>query len=140
MTQIGKTKGKAPDYILQVKDIIRDLNHKPHRMIKMVIKGEQFPIRDAPLFVRIVDESSREESWLTELSASRQEIIAFFAVDINKKGAVEFGYGNEVLGVFKNPGWKNVKTLDATLIEKEVITVDKKWLKRMSDPGSKEKQ
>lgn len=138
MTQIGKTKGKAPSYELHVQDIIRDFNHKPHRMIKMVITGEQFPIRNAPLFVRMVDEGSREESWLTELSESGQEIIAFFPVDFNKKGAVEFGYGNEVLGVFRNPGWKNFKALDATLIEKEVITVDRKWLKRMRDAGSKE--
>ena len=93
-----------------------------------------------PLFVRIVDEGNSEESWLTELSASRQEIIAFFPVDIHKKGAVEFGYGNEVLGVFRDPGWKKIKTLDAMLIEKEVVTVDKKWLQKMRDPGSKEKQ
>lgn len=140
MTQIGKTKGKAPDYTLHVQDIIKDFNNKPHRMVKMVITGEQFPIRDAPLFVRIVDEGSREESWLTELAASRQEIIAFFPVDIDKKGVIEFGYGNEVLGVFRNPGWKNFKALDATLIEKEVITVDRKWLKKMRDPESKEKK
>lgn len=140
MTRIGKTTGKAPAYELHVEDIIRDFNHKPHRMIKMVITGENFPIRNATLFVRIVDEGRREESWLTELSASHQEIIALFPVDVNKRGSVEFGYGNEVLGVFKNPGWKNVKALDSTLIEKEVITVDKKWLKKMIDPASKEKK
>lgn len=140
MTQIGKTKGQAPAYELHVQDIIRDFNHKPHRMVKMVITGEQFPIRNAPLFVRIVDEGRTEESWLTELAESRQQIIAFFPVDFNKKGAVEFGYGNEVLGVFRNPGWKNFKALDASLIEKEVITVDKKWLQKMSDPDSKGKK
>ncbi|MBK8924118.1 MAG: hypothetical protein IPM81_21960 [Saprospirales bacterium] len=57
MTLLATANGKAPKYKLEALETILDFNEEPHRMVKMVISGsgDQFPIRDAPIFVRIRD-------------------------------------------------------------------------------------
>jgi len=130
MIQIAKALGKAPKYKLEIHDVITDFNGSPHRIIKMVISGNKFPIRNAPIFVRIRNEGKIvEESWLIEMSANSDQIIGFFSVDFTQNGNVEFGIGDEIFGVFKNPKWKSFKKLDDNQIEKDVQIVNKKWLK-----------
>lgn len=130
MTQIAIVAGKAPKYRLEIQDTIRDFNERPHRMIKMVVSGENFPIRDAPLFVRIRNGNKTEDSWLVELSEDADQIIACFPLDIILRGNVEFGYADEVFGIFKNPKWENFHMLDSKLIDNDVVVVNKKWIKK----------
>jgi uncharacterized protein YegJ (DUF2314 family) len=128
MIQIAKAEGKAPIYRLDIQDIIRDFNGKPHQMIKMVISGENFPIRNVPIFVRIRSGKIVENSWLVELSANSNQIIAYFPIDVTQRGNVEFGYGDEILGIFNTPKWAEFKMLDNKMIDSDVVKVDKKWI------------
>jgi hypothetical protein len=128
MIQIAKAEGKAPIYRLDIQDIISELNGKPHQMIKMVISGDNFPIRNVPLFVRIRSGKIVENSWSVELSANSDKIIAYFPIDVVQRGNVEFGYGDEILGIFNTPKWAEFKMLDANLIDKDVVVINKKWI------------
>lgn len=130
MIQIAKAKGRAPIYKLDIQDIISVFNGSPHRMIKMIISGENFPIRNAPIFVRVRNGKKLEDSLMVELSANANKIIASFPVDFTRGGDVEFGYGDEIFGVFKNSKWESLKMLNTRLIDKEVIVVNKKWIKK----------
>ncbi len=130
MIQIAKALGRPPAYKLEIQDVISNFNGAPHRMIKMVISGNNFPIRNAPIFVRIRNGKKTEESWLVELSVNNNQIIACFPVDFIKRGNVEFGFGAELFGVFKNPQWRSLEMLNSKLVDKDVEVVNQKWLKK----------
>ena len=139
MTLLATANGKAPKYKLEALETILDFNEEPHRMVKMVISGsgDQFPIRDAPIFVRIRDHGETTYSWLVELSADSTQIIAFFPVDFKKTGQREFGYGDQIWAVFQKPRWQSFQPLDTKRIDKGVITVNQAWLDRMKHPKNK---
>lgn len=130
MIQIAKALGKAPKYTLNIKDVISDFNGKPHRMIKMIIKGDNFPIRNAAVFVRIRNGRIIQNSWLIELSANADSITSCFPIDMSYSGDVEFGYADEIFGVFKNPKWKALKKLEPKLMDKDVVEINKKWIEK----------
>lgn len=130
MTPIAVATGQAPKYSLEIGDIIKDFNGRPHRMIKMKVTGPNFPHRAVPPFVRIVNGLQKEESWFTEVANDNRSITGHFPIDASLAGDVEVGYANEVMVVFKRIKWDKHLPLDVQRIEREVVTVNKEWLKK----------
>jgi len=130
MTQIANAEGAPPRYLLTVTDVIRDFNGSPHRMIKFEISGDHFPVRSVQTFVRIRNREHIQSAFFVHTPADEQHIIAFFPIDFNASGNVEFGYGNEVMAIFTNIAWNRIQRLDDSLVDADVITITEAWLSR----------
>ncbi len=132
MKNIASALGKAPRYQLDIADTIIDLNGAPHRMIKMRITGARFEYKDTGMFVRTRNGKQTEECWMANLAEHEQALYGYFPIDF-MPGDVEFGYGGEVIAVFKRAKWDKLIKLNDELIDKGVTTVTHQWLKQKKE-------
>jgi len=132
MINIASAKGFAPTYKLEVADTIVDFNGAPHRMIKMRITGSRFEYKDTGMFVRTRNGKQTEECFMANIAENDQAVHGYFPVDF-MPGDVEFGYGGEVIAVFKRAKWDRLKRLKDELIESGVTTVTHQWLKQKKE-------
>ncbi|MBL7748887.1 MAG: hypothetical protein JNM19_15725, partial [Chitinophagaceae bacterium] len=95
------------------------------------ITGMTFPHKDAPVFVRLRNEKQTEECWMTTIAENDQALYGFLPVDTALRGDVEFGYGDTVIAIFKSIKWELTRRLEDAKVEKDVIAVNKEWLKKM---------
>lgn len=132
MKNIATALGKAPKYQLDIADTIIDFNGTPHRMIKMRITGSRFEYKDTGMFVRTRNGQKTEECWMANLAEHEQALYGYFPIDF-MPGDVEFGYGGEVIAVFKRAKWDKLIKLNDELIDKGVTTVTHQWLKQKKE-------
>jgi hypothetical protein len=83
----------------QGKEVIKQLDDKPHLLTSIEIRGTYFPHRDAEPFVRIIaKEKPRVTSWFSNIAADNNSMIGYFPEDLPDTGIIEFGYGARIMG------------------------------------------
>jgi len=81
------------------KEVVKEVNRKPHLLVRLEVHGSYFPSRAAPPFVRIVpDEGNPVDAWFTEETPDNRSLVGYFPVDLPQAGRIEFGYGDAVVG------------------------------------------
>lgn len=130
---------KLPEYRATIKEVIKTLDKRPHLLVRVEVSGEYFPHRDAPPFVVI--RSGRDRSFkdlFTEVSPDNQKLIGYLPVDLPEGGVIEFGYGNEIWGAVPvELTRESVERLDRERIDREVIVVDRAFMKRLDERNNR---
>jgi hypothetical protein len=114
---------RQPEFRWAGREVVRELNDRPHLLLRVEITGAFFPLRDAPAFVRIVRESGQvAESWFAEASEDGTTLVGYFPPGTDAEGIVEFGYGNKVMGRVSQPFTaRGVERLDRARLPREVV-------------------
>lgn len=119
-------------YVWQAEEVIRELDKKPHLLMRIEIIGPYFPHRAAEPFVRIIDSQGNNttESWFAEISEDNRRLLGYFTNKFPSSGRIEFGYGNTPAGtleeLFEN---KKIKTLDREQLSREVVVATPEHIK-----------
>lgn len=122
---------KLEKFSWQAQEVVREINDRPHLLVRIDISGTYFPHRAPEPFVRIVvGKGQAVSSWFANVSDDNRRIVGYFQVDLPQQGTLEFGYGNEVMGrlpaKFES---KAVNRLDRKRVPKDVVVVSAKHLK-----------
>ena len=75
------------------KEVVRDLDQRPHLFIRLDVTGAYFPERALEPFVRV----GRVRSRLVRIDPDGLGVRAYFDQPLPDAGAVEFGYGEQVV-------------------------------------------
>lgn len=123
MSMTDEAVVRQPEFRWAGREVVRELNDRPHLLLRVEIAGALFRLRDAPAFVRIVREGGQvAESWFAEVPDDGTALVGYFAPGTNVEGIVEFGYGNEVMGRASQPFTaKRVERLDRARLPREVV-------------------
>ena len=121
---------RIPQLPWQAKEVIRELDNRPHLLVRITIKGGYFVHRAAEPFIRIVNRGKVVESWFADISEDNSALSGYFPTDVPTGGIIEYGYGSQVQGrlemKFTN---KSVDRLDTKKLPKEIIKVSQKFLR-----------
>ena len=91
--------GRVEQVEWHAREVVKELNDRPHLLVRLEITGPHFPHRAAEPFVRILEgERVVARSWFADISDDGRRLLGYFAVDVPRGDTVEFGYGAEVLG------------------------------------------
>ena len=89
----------AANITWQAREVIREVNGRPHVLVRVEVQGAYFPHRAVPAFVRVTGPEGRSmDSWFTEISEDNRRLLAYFPLDLPQRGRVEYGYAGQVLG------------------------------------------
>ncbi len=104
------------DFSWTAREVLREIQDRPHLLLRIDVEGPHFPERALVPFVRVVSGRRVVTALMTEIDDSQTQLRAYFATDVAFKGRLEFGYGSEVLGSFvlREP---NVVRLDEARID-----------------------
>lgn len=121
------------DFTWQAREVVKELNKRPHLVLSIEIKGTHFPHRDAVPFARIVQAEGRVMNcWFAEIAEDNLSLKAYFTLDVPETGKIEFGYGNVLLGAVRLDFDRNkVSRLDRNRLPKEIVlTTEKNAIER----------
>ena len=107
----------------EAREVVRELNKRPHLLVSIEIKGTYFPHRSAPPFARIVQPDGRtKRSWFVDVSDDNLSLKAYFTLDMPESGKIEFGYGDMVIGAVPlNFDRTKVRVLDRARLPKDIV-------------------
>jgi hypothetical protein len=113
------------------REVVKELDRKPHLLVAVDIEGTHFPARDAPPFARLVLDGGATEflCWFAEVSEDGRRLRAYFPVDLPDHGVIEYGYGNRIFGRLPlSLDTSKLSRLDARRLPQAVVRVDKQLL------------
>lgn len=115
----------------RAQEVIKELDDRPHLLVRLEIVGPYFPHRAPEPFVRIVSgEQVVAESWFTDISEDNRKLVAYFPTDMPQGEIIEFGYGIDVMGRIRAPFESGmVKRLEREKLPAEVVEVSTQYLK-----------
>ena len=120
---------KIPQLPWQAQEVIRELDNRPHLLVRISIRGGYFVHRAAEPFIRIVSRGKVVQSWFAEVSEDNSSLSGYFPTDVPAGGIVEYGYGSQVQGRLEMKFTsKSVDRLDPRKLPKETIVVSQKFL------------
>jgi len=122
---------KAPEFSWQATEVLKQIDERPHLVVRILISGSHFPHRAALPFVRIVTETKQVvNNWFAEVADDNRGLVGYFPTDLPKEGIIEFGYGGKLLGRVR-VGFESkiVKRLERTRLPKEMVEVSTAYLK-----------
>jgi len=90
MQVIGPVNVKA----WNAKEVVKEVNGKPHLLVRLELQGDYFPSRAIVPMVRIVTDRGAENAWFTEESPDQRSLIAYFRPGV-PAGVIECAYGSE---------------------------------------------
>lgn len=116
----------------QAKEVIKELDDKPHMLTRIEISGTFFPHRAAEPFIRIVVSKRKTvTNWFTDVSEDNKRLMGYFPVDLPNEGIIEFGYGAKVMGrIPKKFNNKDIDRLDRGKLLHNPIVVETALLKK----------
>jgi hypothetical protein len=114
----------------QGREAMKEIDDRPHLLVRIEISGAYFPHRAPEPFVKIVSEGQAIASWFAEVSDDNHRLVGYFPTDLPQQGMVEFGYGSQVLGrlpvEFESGA---VNRLDREQLPEDVVVVSAEYLK-----------
>jgi hypothetical protein len=121
-----------PGLAWSAREVLLDLDERPHLLVRLELQGDAFPHLDAQPFVRVAARRAYAESWFARVAEEGTSIAGYFAVDgLPAEGLVEYGYGDRVFGRVPAPFEPlRVKQLDRQRLPEDVVVVDERFLKR----------
>lgn len=75
----------------RAKEVVRDLDDRPHLLTRLTLEGGGFPQRSAEPYVRV----GRTRSRFVLIDEDGQVAHAYFDRPLPAEGVVEFGYGQQ---------------------------------------------
>jgi len=116
---------------LRAQEVVKEIDDRPHLLVRIEISGAYFPHRALEPFVKIVTSRGKAEtSWFADVSDDNRRLAGYFPTDLPRQGTVEFGYGSAVLGRLRVKfESKAVTRLDRERLPEDVIEVSSKYLK-----------
>jgi hypothetical protein len=123
---------KLPEYKAQGREVVKVLNERPHLVVRVEVRGEQFPHRAAHPFMHIrTDDDNFIDDLFTEVAPDGSALIGYLPVDIPDDTVIEFGYGNEIWGIVPVDIRTSVDRLERSRLPREVIVVDHAFVQHM---------
>jgi hypothetical protein len=116
----------------QAKEVVRVIDRKPHLLSRIDIDGAVFPQRAVPPFVRIrVNDELTVSAWFASVSNDGRTLSGYFQEDLPARGAIEFGYGVDVMGRLPLPfDAGTVLRLDRKKLPQGIVIVSRDFLKK----------
>ena len=121
------------EFKASAKEVVKELNGKPHLLVRIQVSGDHFPHRAAHPFVMIrTGDRQYFKDLFTEVAADNSSLIGYLPVHIPPRGEIAFGYGDTIWGFV--PGTftaQEVSRLDRQKLPKDIVVVDEEFLKDM---------
>ena len=116
----------------QAQEVVREVDHRPHLLVRLTVRGGYFPHRAAAPFVRIVGrDKAVVDAWFTEITGDSSALMAYFATDLPDDGVIEFGYEDQVLGRIPAAfDGKAVPRLDRKRLPSDVVETTRAYLRK----------
>lgn len=113
-------------------EVVRELDDRPHLLLRIQILGASFPHLDAQPFVRLLGRRTLVESWFAMVAENKRSLSGYFGVDAPMvEGIIEYGYGSRVFGRIPAPfDPSKVKHLDRERLPADLVEVTEKYLRR----------
>jgi hypothetical protein len=90
---------EPPQLSWEAQEVVREVDHHPHLVLRVTVRGGFFPHRALVPFVRIVErEQVVASAWFTETAGDSSALFAYFPTDVDGAGVIEWGYGPQVFG------------------------------------------
>lgn len=117
---------KLPEYKVLAKEVVRIVEDLPHLFTRIEVTGEYFPHRAPHPFVMIkVGEEEYFKDMFTEVSPDNKKLLGYLPINIPSKGAIVFGYGDEIWGTIPREfDEASVTRLDRKRLPKNTVIVD----------------
>lgn len=114
----------------RAQEVIKELDDRPHLLVRIEITGPYFPHRAPEPFVRILSgERVVAESWFAKVSEDNRKLLGYFPTDVPEGEIIEFGYGNEVMGRIPAAFETSiVQRLERERLPKEAVEVSTQYL------------
>jgi hypothetical protein len=120
-----------PELTWDAQEIVREVDHAPHLLVRLAVRRGYFPHRAAMPFLRIVnnDGTLLLRAWFTEISPPSDALLGYFPVDLPDSGIIEWGYDDDVFGrvPFALDG-RRIKRLERPRLAKDVVVTTSKYL------------
>jgi len=127
---------KIPQLPWQAREVIRELDGRPHLLVRIRIEGGYFAQRAPEPFMRIVSGHEEVRSWFAEISEDNSTLTAYFPTDLPAGGIIEYGYGDTVQGRLQQEfSTKALVRLDAKRLAPETVRVSQELI-RAKEKGS----
>lgn len=123
--------GRLQQVEWRAQEVIKELDDRPHLLVRIEIIGPYFPHRAPEPFVRILSgERIVAESWFAKVSEDNRKLLAYFPTDVPQGEIIEFGYGSDVMGRIR-AGFESgmVKRLEREQLPAEAVEVSTQYLK-----------
>lgn len=123
--------GRLQPVELRAQEVVKELDDRPHLLVRIEITGPDFPHRAAEPFVRILGgERAVAQSWFADISEDGRRLLAYFPTDVPPGRVIEFGYGRDVMGRIQaafEPGV--IRRLERERLPREAVEVSTQYLK-----------
>lgn len=124
------TAPPAPAVAWQAQEVVRDIDNRPHLLVRVEIKGPQFPHRGAPPFVRIEGDKRVTKSWFAHVADDSRTMLGYFPSDVPADGTLVYGYGDQVWGRLERRFIAEaVQRLDQSRLPKDTLVVSEEYLR-----------
>lgn len=122
---------KPPQLFVQAHEVVKEIDDRPHLLVRIDISGPFFPHRAPEPFVRIItSERLTVECWFADVLDNNRKLVGYFPVDLPDDGMIEVGYGDELMATlpaeFRSEA---VIRLDRERLPEEVVVVTAEFLK-----------
>ena len=116
----------------QAEEVIREVDHRPHLLVRVMVEGGYFPHRALVPFVRLIEgEHVVVRAWFTQVVPNSTALAAYFPTDLPDDGILEFGYGPQAMGRVPVPfDAKSIKRLDRTRLSTEVVETTRAYVSK----------
>ncbi len=112
----------------EAREIVRDLDDRPHLLTRVEVTGRPFPIVDRPPFMRLVDSGSAATAWFVDVAEDGSAVRGYFAEGTEPRGTLEFGAGNDVVARIQIEGRREIPRLDRGRLPRNVVVVTPDFL------------
>jgi hypothetical protein len=92
---------KPMRYQVDAAEILKEIGEQPHMLLRISIRGGNFPHRNAPAFARIQDQRNTLHALYCEIDDDESGFRAYFATDIALKGILSVGFESDVVAEFE---------------------------------------
>ncbi|MET0646810.1 MAG: hypothetical protein ABW208_09335 [Pyrinomonadaceae bacterium] len=112
-------------------EVIKELDDRPHLLVRIEIAGPYFPHRAVDPYVRILrGDQVVAESWFAKVSDDNRRILAYFPTDVPEGEVIEFGYEDDMMGRIRTAFDSGVvRRLERERLPKEVLEVTDRYVK-----------
>jgi hypothetical protein len=121
-----------PKLTWQAREVVREVDHRPHLVVRLLVDRGDFPQRALVPFLHIIDgKKVIARAWFTEITDDLRGLVGYFVTDLPGEGIIEYGYDDQVLGrVRAKFNARSIKRLDRKRLSKEVIETTKEYLRK----------
>jgi hypothetical protein len=121
-----------PEVSWQAAEVVRELDDRPHLLLRIRLRGGSFAQLDAQPFVRVLGRRAASESWFAEVSEDQTSFSGYFSIDAPAApGIIEYGYGSRVMGRLPGPfDPGKVKRLERDRLPKDLVPVTQQLIDR----------